>query len=175
MESQLDERTWKSDNLRRQLQETEARTGTEATAARLRLEVEGLRQLEKVRKQFDERYTKFDEERAWHRHEHDQDLALIADLCAPLVSEHSSGESHEPYNSVESLRDREGEHVDSRQVTFDIDGVGGHGICPPTSQRSFTLETTNGTSCDSGTNEVTHNSVVAGGTNEDTQWYSRWY
>ena len=50
---------------------------SEVEAVRLRFELEGLRQLEEVRKQFDK-------EREWYRREHDQDVALIADLRARL-------------------------------------------------------------------------------------------
>ena len=62
-ERQLDGQARENKGLRRQLQEAEERTRTEVDAVRLRFELEGLRQLEEVRKQFDERYTKFDQER----------------------------------------------------------------------------------------------------------------
>ena len=76
-ERQLDGQVRENEELQRQLEETEGRTGVEVDAIRLRLELEGLRQLEEVRRQLDR-------ERYWYRREHDQDLAVIADLHARL-------------------------------------------------------------------------------------------
>ena len=65
-ERQLDGLARENKELWRQLQELEERTRTEVDALQLRLELEGLRQLEEVRKQFNERYAKFDRERDWY-------------------------------------------------------------------------------------------------------------
>ena len=63
---QLHGQARENDDLWRQLQEAEETTRTEVDTIRLRLELEGLRQLEEVQKQFDERYTKFKRERDWY-------------------------------------------------------------------------------------------------------------
>lgn len=165
VEIRLDERDRENEDLRRQLRDAEAGTETEVDVVRLRLELEGLRQLEEVRRQFDERYTKFDEERDRYRREHDRDLALIADLRGRLESsEHptdTTGESHEYYDRVAPLRSASGEGVEGegehdvrgrRVVTFEGgEHTDSPGVIPPTSQESLIRETTNGTSCDSGT------------------------
>ena len=81
-----------NEDLRQRLQEAEEKTRTEVDAVRLRLDLEGLRHVEEVRKQFDERYVKFGGERDWYRREHDRDLALIADERPS----DGTGQSHEP-------------------------------------------------------------------------------
>ena len=73
-ERQLDAQAKENEDLQRQLEETEQRA---KTAIRLKIELEGLRQLEEVRRQFDR-------ERDWYRREHDQDLVLHAELRAQL-------------------------------------------------------------------------------------------
>ena len=52
-ERQLDAQARENEDLQRQLEETEQRAKTEVDAIRLKIELEGLRQLEEVRRQFD--------------------------------------------------------------------------------------------------------------------------
>ena len=76
-EQQLEEQGQEDADLHHRLREAENRIGAKVEAIGLRLKLDGLRGLEEIRK-------KFNLERKWHRHEHDQDAALIADLHARL-------------------------------------------------------------------------------------------
>ena len=158
-ERQLDGQARENDDLRRQLQESEEKTGTEVQAVRLRLELERLRQLEEVRRQFDERYAAFDKERDWYRRKHDQDLAAIADLRARLEDSERRpdgiGESHESDIGADAPLHVEGSegvlgeggslhmHSGEHRVTFDDDSEGGPEISLPISQGNFITDTTN--------------------------------
>ena len=70
-ERQLDEQASKIRELWQQLRMAEERTRTKVDAVRLKLELEGLRQLEEVRRQFEKECN-------WYRRQHAQKLALPA-------------------------------------------------------------------------------------------------
>ena len=138
-----------NEELRQQLQESEEGTKTEVDTLRLRLELEGLRQLEEVRKQFDV-------ERDWYR----EQARNLAGEVAEARPSHSTGELHESHESVTgasaplrgvSSEREEGEslrEVSSRpRVTF-VDSTGGPETSPPSSLESLITDATNGSSGD---------------------------
>jgi len=152
-ESQLDRLARESEELQRRVFKTEETARAEVEATRMRLELEGLRQLEEVRRQFDK-------ERDRYQREHDQDATLIADLRtllqdgttrrptggperelqAPGESVAASAPLH---GGVEHCETTEGSWVGDRSVSFTVGTPGVLG--PPVSQAAHTVDTSIGT------------------------------